>query len=292
MKLLEKPLAFIYKALARPYLRTFVLKNPEAILKKSLHLLDAATAERVRTYVTNAQAPSGGFVNKAGKADLYYTLFGLYLAEALGMKDLTPGLQEYIRTETVQPDLTGVHLYCAAILHAKLGTDQTHAKQLREKVRQNLYDPSKKQSDYIAFLSLLACYYLEDFKGLLSILRQFRDHKSNADLPCPVMAAQLVLRKSFNKPVDDLVTDICTFYDGKGGFKANTSTIVPDLLSTAVILYALDFEGADLRMIKPDCLAFIDRLYHDGGFAAHELDQDTDIEYTFYGLLALGALAE
>ncbi|NSW95909.1 MAG: hypothetical protein HPY62_14460, partial [Bacteroidales bacterium] len=67
---------------------------------------------------------------------------------------------------------------------------------------------------------------------------------------------------------------------------------VPDLLSTAVSLYALNYADSDLTEIRPDCLTFIDNLFMGGGFAGTVFDTEPDIEYTFYGLLALGALAE
>lgn len=72
---------------------------------------------------------------------------------------------------------------------------------------------------------------------------------------------------------------------------ATKTTKAADLLSTAVALYSLYFAGADLRKIRPACLDYIDSLFHNGGFSANSIDPDTDIEYTFYGLLALGALA-
>ena len=64
-----------------------------------------------------------------------------------------------------------------------------------------------------------------------------------------------------------------------------------DLLSTAVALYALHFLDADIRIMKPDCLIFIDDLYDNGGFRATKYDSVTDVEYTFYGLLALGSMS-
>jgi len=76
-----------------------------------------------------------------------------------------------------------------------------------------------------------------------------------------------------------------------GSFAAVKNAPVGDLLSTGVALYALKVAGADIRKIAPDCLEYIDSLYSDGGFCATILDPDPDVEYTFYGLLALGALA-
>jgi hypothetical protein len=65
-----------------------------------------------------------------------------------------------------------------------------------------------------------------------------------------------------------------------------------DLLSTGVALYALRFVKHDLRIMKPECLEYVDSLYANGGFCATVLDPGADVEYTFYGLLALGALAK
>lgn len=81
-----------------------------------------------------------------------------------------------------------------------------------------------------------------------------------------------------------------SFYREKGGFTALQNTPTEDLLSTAVALYALNYTDSDIRLIKPDCLAYVDSLFHDGGFRSTEPDVEIDIEYTFYGLLALGSL--
>jgi len=81
-----------------------------------------------------------------------------------------------------------------------------------------------------------------------------------------------------------------SFYRGKGGFAALHQTPTEDLLSTAVALYALHFTDSDTRLIKPDCLGYVDSLFRDGGFRSTESDVEIDIEYTFYGLLALGSL--
>ncbi len=83
-----------------------------------------------------------------------------------------------------------------------------------------------------------------------------------------------------------------SYYSYTGGFKATEAVPVPDLLSTAVALYALDFVGYDLRRIKPECLTFTDSLFTEGGFGSNYLDPEPDIEYTFYGMLALGSLAD
>jgi prenyltransferase beta subunit len=74
-----------------------------------------------------------------------------------------------------------------------------------------------------------------------------------------------------------------------GGFLATTDAPLPDLLSTAVSLHALDAVGADWRSRQEQILDFIDSLWSaEGGFHGSWADDDLDSEYTFYGLLALG----
>ena len=66
----------------------------------------------------------------------------------------------------------------------------------------------------------------------------------------------------------------------------------PDLLSTAVALHALAGLQADFSHLKDPLLDFVDTLWSaDGGFHGHWADHELDVEYTYYGLLALGHLS-
>jgi prenyltransferase beta subunit len=63
------------------------------------------------------------------------------------------------------------------------------------------------------------------------------------------------------------------------------------LLSTATALHALSGLGEGLEPIRERCLDFVDTLWtNDGGFHGHWDDCALDVEYTYYGLLALGHL--
>ena len=74
--------------------------------------------------------------------------------------------------------------------------------------------------------------------------------------------------------------------DETGGFYASEVAPVPDLLSTAVALFTL-------RLIGKHPLSasrFIEAHWLDmGSFAPTLLDDYSDVEYLFYGLLALGS---
>ncbi|MEI6536648.1 MAG: prenyltransferase/squalene oxidase repeat-containing protein, partial [Verrucomicrobiaceae bacterium] len=77
-----------------------------------------------------------------------------------------------------------------------------------------------------------------------------------------------------------------------GGFLATPRAPLPDLLSTAVALHALDSIGVSYANVREACLDFVDSLWSaTGGFHGHWADDQLDCEYTYYGLLALGHLA-
>jgi hypothetical protein len=78
-----------------------------------------------------------------------------------------------------------------------------------------------------------------------------------------------------------------------GGFRASRSAPIPDLLSTAATLLALQAVGVPLRPFAEPTLAFIGSLWsHDGGFRGYAPDPHSDCEFTYYALVALGALSE
>jgi hypothetical protein len=211
------------------------------------------------------------------------------------MNDLYSGIFTFTRQKILTESLSDVHMHCAAIISATTPTGWGYPDgvvSFRSKVRQSIRNQLKQQKIYNAFLSLITCYYIKDYPGIYIIRKYLNNNQLHENMPCTLSAANLVLQKTFNRPTGELVGQLLSFYNNNGGFRATNTTKVPDLLSTSVALYALYFAGADLRMIKPDCLDFINSLYPEGGFCGNIMDRDPDIEYTFYGLLALGALAE
>lgn len=106
----------------------------------------------------------------------------------------------------------------------------------------------------------------------------------------PATAAAIVLLHEFGATVPPSAVDwLLARQHPAGGFLATTDAPLPDLLSTAVSLHALDAVGADWRSRQEHILDFIDSLWSAaGGFHGSWADDDLDSEYTFYGLLALG----
>jgi len=187
--------------------------------------------------------------------------------------------------------LSGVYRYCGAILYAKLIGIDASTEKLRKQIVTDLTQKDLNQSEYSEFLGILALYYLEDFKSIRQIVNQHKHAFSIGDNPCPVIAANAVMQAITGSRRPEIVDTLSTYYRGNGGFAALHMAPCEDLLSTAVALYALHFLDADIRIKKPDCLIFIDDLYDNGGFRATKYDSITDVEYTFYGLLALGSMS-
>jgi len=286
---LSKP---IYRLAGKKYLRQFRENSLESVLADSVKMLGPDTLEEMRAFVRGQQTASGGFADRGGKCDLYYSLFGLFVSEALGMHEVVPSLKKYVQEVAMKGKLEGIHWHCAVILYVKLFGVGAVPPTLRPRPKAMGDQEWSRQSSYFLFINLLTFYYTEDYWRLYQTQRALRKIKPEAEMPCPVTAANLVLQHSFEIPTNLLVDKLISFYRKDGSFSAVKQAPVGDLLSTGVALYSLNFIRHDLRILKPDCLEFVDSLYSEGGFCATLLDQGADVEYTFYGLLALGALSQ
>lgn len=291
MRSLERLSASIFKNIFREQLKLYHRKGPEAVLKKSLELLDTTILDDLKRYVKSRMHLSGGFIDRAGNPDLYYTLFGTFVYEALGLNELLSRTRHYLENEIKTNIPDQIHLYCAAIIASKIGIDRKAQQALFKRVRKSVGNNSVKQPVYGAFVTLLACFYSNDFKGLLKVRKKLKKLASAGPLPSSVIAALTVLQHAFGRPTNHLENELESFHEADGGFRAVKAAPVPDLLSSAVVLFAYQFINHDLTFIKPQCLDFIDSRYSEGGFGSNLLDPEPDIEYTFYGMLALGSLA-
>ena len=280
----------IFRLAAQLHLKKIKPKMLEAVLGNSLMLFDESLILEIKSFIESQQAADGGFQDRAGKSDIYYSMFGHFLATTLNMNTVNERLAIFVKENVNPGKLKGVHCFCGAILYSKLiGLDQT-TDQLRKEILKEVDRPENKQIQYTLFLGLLALYYLGDFFSIFKILESNLKDENLSGYPCPVVAALSVITSLSGNSSPDAAKILMAFYREKGGFAAVHKAPEDDILSTGVALFALQFMDTDLRMIKPDILAFVDDLYLDGGFRATATDFMTDIEYTFYGLLALGSL--
>ncbi len=110
----------------------------------------------------------------------------------------------------------------------------------------------------------------------------------------PSTSAGVALARNLQLAVQPSTTSFLlrAFQPATGGFVPFPEAPMPDLLSTAVALHALDGLQADLTRIREASLDYVDTLWTaEGGFYGQWDDDTLDLEYTYYGLLALGHLA-
>jgi len=259
------------------------------VLENALQFLNKDTVEEMRQKSLNFRNNNGGFCDRAGNSDLYYSLFGMFVGNALQINNTNENLRKYLQSAGIVKNMDGVNAYCLSIISSVSGYVDKKTEEIKQQIKKRLLE-NLQHPDYNLFLGILSLFYQRKYFTILKILRKIKiDPKEK--WPCPVIAANAVVIKASGKASNDLEKRIMEFYRGDGSFGALKNSPLGDLLSTAVALFALKFIGADIRSIKPDCLSFVDSLYMDGSFAATSFDSETDIEYTFYGMLALGSLA-
>lgn len=97
----------------------------------------------------------------------------------------------------------------------------------------------------------------------------------------------LVMLHQVGATDEDSVKWLLDVQDETGGFRATTDAPIPDLLSTGVSAFTLNLLGVKPRVPVTE---FVESHWlENGGFAPTLLDEYSDVEYVFYGLLALGA---
>ena len=150
------------------------VKSIESVLKNAVIMIDPESLKQMRSYVINQQTSEGGFPDRAGKCDIYYSLFGCFVAEALDIKTINAPLKHYVNNIVRTNNLSGINLHCASILYAKLFGLETFPKALKKKVLSDLIQTGNQLPIYSDFLSMLTYYYLNDLKGIYRIIKSAR----------------------------------------------------------------------------------------------------------------------
>ena len=273
-------------------------------------------AALVEEFVRSRQRDDGGYSDRDGKSDLYYTSFALDSLTALQaeipLKRLIPFLQSFETGET----LDFVHLCCLVRLWSAVKSelaDPTIIDTLLGRIEsfrtpEGGYEQSPTASHGSTYGCLLGYGAYADFgrqpsnlDGLKTCLDNLRTTEgawaNDTQIPIgsgPATAAAVTLCRNLRHPISEKAGDalLSCFDPESGGFKAIPNAPMPDLLSTAVTLHALDGLQIPLTNLKEPCLDFVDTLWtNEGGFHGNWTDDVLDLEYTYYGLLALGHLS-
>lgn len=268
----------------------------------------------VRDFYLQRLNPDGGFQNRAGDSDLYYTVFGLEGLAALE-HDPPAATAAFLERFGAGPDLDFVHLTCLARAWATArrgGPRADLARGILEHIdayrsADGGYSVAKDSDVGTPYGSFLALGAIEDLgseardrEAMLASVQRLRaadggyaNHPGAQQGSTPATAAAVLVMRHLDAEPDDAVRDwLLARCHADGGFFAAPNAPVPDLLSTATALHALVAMHADISRIKEPCLDFVDSLWTNaGGFCGSWVDQTLDCEYTYYGLLALGHLS-
>jgi prenyltransferase beta subunit len=273
------------------------------------------SADLVREYVRSQLTPAGGFADRAGNPDLYYTVFGLEGLFALRADLPVAQVLGYLKSQGVGEHLDFVHLSCLCRCwagmpkdeHRHIPADAILAKVESFRSADGGYAQEPGEADgtiYGCFLALGAYQDLgrdlPDVSGVLHCVNRLRaedgGYANQLDVPLgltPSTAAAVTLLRQYHAPIPEGTGEwLLSRHAADGGFFATPIAPMPDLLSTATALHALAGLHVNLDPIREPCLDFIDTLWtSQGGFHGTWADDTLDVEYTYYGLLALGHLS-
>ena len=256
----------------------------------------------------------GGFRDRDGNSDLYYTVFGLESFTALS-EDIPAGRTlDYLRSFGDGRDLDFVHLACLARCWANVSREPREAPrsailQRMESYRAadggyNAAQGALHGTVYACFLALGAYQDLRhemprrmDFAACIETLRARDGGYANqprggdwinaplrrggdaASTPRPAPRCRSGRLASGSPPAGRRVLRLATGADSRPPFDRHGAA------------RTLGDAGADRGRPGP-CLDFIDSLWTNrGGFYGNWTDDVLDCEYLYYGLLALGHLS-
>lgn len=273
------------------------------------------SADLVEAFVRGRLSRDGGFIDRDGKPDLYYSVFGVEALQALKRELPQEKVAPWLGKFGMGEKLDFVHLCSLIRSKAALGAE-LFAEDERRQISAHIESyrsadggfhasrGAKAGSTYGALLAWgthddLGLALADEDRLLKSVLALQLEDGSFVNEPgmrqgtSTATAAAVTLCRQMNHRLDSRTGEwlLRCFHPG-GGFLAAPQAPLPDLLSTAVVLHALDGLEVDFRPHREACLDFVDSLWSaEGGFHGHWADDELDCEYTYYGLLALGHLA-
>ena len=269
-------------------------------------------ADLTADFLSSRLNPDGGFQDRDGASDLYYTVFGLEGLIALQRDVPAERVRPFLARHGDPGALDFVHAACLARCWADIGagdeapTDPLRARLEAHRTPDGGYNQTPGAEHGSAYGCFLAVGAYEDLgvavpdpggivgclEGLRAADGGFANHPSAAAGLTPPTAAALTLLRRLSHPVAPEATDwLRARHAAEGGFCAGPAVPAPDLLSTATAIHALAGAHVPLEPIKEPCLDFIDSLWtNSGGFYGSWGDDLQDCEYTWYALLALGHL--
>ena len=293
------------------YLTQLTARILPGILRKS-----PERREELRAYYLAALDQNGGFRGRKGSGDLYYSGFairGLFLLGMLDDKQLLSRIVGFLDEQYRRNNLSPVDMlswtFCTALVNAVQGKEFLPEQTASLIDRWETFrrsdgcfagsDKSAASSTYTTFLTAIFYELLGEPERSLSIsvepiLDRQRPDGGFVELP-PLRysgtnptAAAVGLLTILEVPLPDkrkTIDFLNQCQQSTGGFQAHARIPLPDLLSSFSAVMALhDLDAVDL-VNRSALRNFITSLRSpDGGYFGTLPDQQSDVEYTFYGM--------
>lgn len=269
----------------------------------------------VEKFLLKNLIPSGGFGDRQNHADLYYTVFGIECLLALRAEVPRDRILPYVQSFGDGAGLDFVHACSLARCGAGLG-GEVFSPECRAGIAHRIetfragdggYHGTPGKARGSAYGALLAWGAHADLglampdEGRLGDSVQslrladgsFSNEPGLRQGTTTATAAAVTLCRHLGLPLPaETGSWLLQQMHPSGGFLATPGAPLPDLLSTATALHALESLEVNFDHLRDLCLDFVDSLWSaEGGFHGHWADDDLDVEYTSYGLLALGHLS-
>lgn len=282
--------------------------RPGAVLRKGFNMLEHSARDECSFFIKNSQAHEGGFVNRAHECDIYYTLFGFILSSSLKISIDRKALKNFIESFEINSCRSRADALSLAILKNRAIKKKTESLKIMN-LANSEDSPFKPVNDiYTLFLEIIAMLYISSsvIPGNSMSIRNIQetfDPESKDKAVTPNLAAALVIvrlmetgfitadRKNMPENSKFIESLILSRMRKDGGFAVSPFINLSDLLTTSVSLYALRLCNHDISITRPENMEYIASLYRNGSFSASSDDDQKDIEYLFYGLMALGSLS-
>ncbi len=294
----------------------------------------------LRTFISSQKHANGGFIDRSGKPDPYYSVFGYTLSYLFDIELDIKMEQKALKKWEEKNKVDFVHaislIRCYYLLEAidlagSLGKVSTTlassrflqnlvgkkvAKKIQKKHTSLLevitkyksedegFNHLKRHAEYASVYANFLAYGLfedlylskgerikiaESCKELMLENGSFVNHPKSTHGISSTTAAGIILLNSIGSLIFESSEWLKEQIQPHGGFLAGEDVPVADVLSTATSLLALEIVGTADDKIKEKAVAFVNLHWLDaGGFFGSIADQIPDVEYTFYGLLAIG----
>lgn len=280
---------------------------------KAKNKLSDDACESIMEFINSMQNPDGGFCGRNNaQSDLYYAVFATLSSIAL-TGSVPDGLPAYSLSFKNPQELDLIHL-CSLIRVFAASKNTKNGSELLgliESYRSHDggYNHIKKEATestpYGIFLAFSA--YKDMGKNIPKILKLLpsiyrcktpdggfsNTPESEKGTTNATAAALTILPRSLQKLLlKKHAKFLLSMSFTQGGFKATKEAPIPDLLSTATALFALnkinykipeDLKENTFKMIE-------DHWDESGGFIGNLGETVPDCEYTFYALLAMGSM--